>query len=226
MDVFSRVYAETTVKVAVINVPWALRWPVGWVLDVCPSRLRARVHVLGSEYEAALEEDIDAEAMRLLRSYDATLASHRGRRLPSAAGPSASAAEEPPAAAAAAAEPNASDATASGAAAPQGTPPCAECLASGTEPPSTWADVSGSWVVHHAEGDVDGVLALVGYGPWARSAFRLGNYGAGVARIDITMRGPRDIKLIFGGGPMPATTNELRIDGTTPCARNRAPCHH
>jgi len=91
--------------------------------------------------------------------------------------------------------------------------PCAECLTHGTEAPEHWGAVSGSWVVHRTEGDVDGVLGLVGYGPMARAAFRVGQYGRGVSRIDITMHGPRQVTLSFGGGPMPTTTNVLSIDG-------------
>ena len=64
--VFSRMYAETTCKVAIINLPWALRWPLKLVLDVLPPRTRARVHVLGGAWEDVLARDLDDEAMRWL----------------------------------------------------------------------------------------------------------------------------------------------------------------
>lgn len=91
---------------------------------------------------------------------------------------------------------------------------CIECQQHGTSPPDNWAKVAGTWVVNRCEGDVDGVLKLVGYGPMARSAFKIGRYGAGVAQIDIIMHDALSCTLTFGGGPMPATTNAMRIDGT------------
>ena len=222
--VFSRIYAETTVKVAIINVPWALRWALNLVLEVLPARTRARVHVLGSHFAGVLAADLDETALSLLVAPDRqALARHRGRRLPIPRGAAEAATLDPTTAATAHELPPPAAGSEVGQAARQapgpegavGAPrPCPECLASGTEPPSNWADVSGSWVVERAEGDVDGVLGRVGYGPMARGAFRIGNYGAGVARIDITMHSPRRITLIFGGGPMPATTNVLDIDGT------------
>ena len=84
----------------------------------------------------------------------------------------------------------------------------------GTEPSKHWYECAGHWVVDHAEGDMDGVLGLLGYGPIARGAFKLANYGAGVANLDIEMHGPRHCTLTFGGGPMPSTTNELLVDGS------------
>jgi len=91
---------------------------------------------------------------------------------------------------------------------------CIECQQRGTAPPAHWAAVSGKWVVDRTEGDVDGVLRQVGYGPLARSTFKLMSYGAGVAEIDIVMHDGHTCTLTFGGGPMPATTNRMRVDGT------------
>ena len=91
---------------------------------------------------------------------------------------------------------------------------CVEARQKGTPPPPHWADVGGRWVVDRTEGDVDGVLGLVGYGAWARGAFKLAQYGRGVAQIDITMHSARSCTLTFGGGPMPPTTNSMRVDGT------------
>jgi len=92
--------------------------------------------------------------------------------------------------------------------------PCPEAMLRGTEPSGHWAEVAGRWVVDRTEGDVDGVLGLVGYGPWARGAFKLGQYGRGVAELDIIMHDGRSCTLTFGGGPMPKTTNTMRVDGT------------
>jgi hypothetical protein len=95
-----------------------------------------------------------------------------------------------------------------------GEPVCKEAQDKGTEPSAHWADVAGRWVVDRTEGDVDGVLGLVGYGTWPRTAFKLAQYGRGVAHIDITMHSARSCTLTFGGGPMPPTTNSMRVDGT------------
>jgi len=91
---------------------------------------------------------------------------------------------------------------------------CTEAQQRGTEPPAHWAYVTGQWVVDRVEGDIDGVLRLVGYGPMVRGAFRLAQYGKGVAELEITMHSARSCTLVFGGGPMPATTNSMRVDGT------------
>jgi len=95
-----------------------------------------------------------------------------------------------------------------------GSEPCKEAEKSGTAPPAHWGDVAGRWVVDRAEGDVDGVLRLVGYNGLARGAFKLAQYGKGVAEIDITMHNARSCTLTFGGGPMPPTSNSMRVDGT------------
>ena len=84
-----------------------------------------------------------------------------------------------------------------------------------TEPSAHWYECGGRWLVHHAEGDIDSVLGCLGYGPVVRSAFRLANYGAGIASLEIAMHGPQRCTLTFGGGPMPETTNTLRVDGST-----------
>lgn len=80
MRAFSRIYAESTVKVAIINLPWLLRLPMATVLEVLPQRVRARVCILGDDYEEVLARDVDAEAMRLLRAGHDELSRHRGRR--------------------------------------------------------------------------------------------------------------------------------------------------
>lgn len=59
-----------------------------------------------------------------------------------------------------------------------------------------------------------GVLERVGYPSWARAAFKLGQYGKGVARIDIEMLSAVLPRMTFTGGPMPSTTNTIRVDGT------------
>jgi len=92
--------------------------------------------------------------------------------------------------------------------------PCPEAMQRGTEPSAHWAAVSGTWVVDRREGDVDAVLGLVGYGPIARSAFKLAQYGRGVAELEIQMHDGRHCTLTFGGGPMPKTSNTMRVDGT------------
>jgi hypothetical protein len=81
MVVFSRIFPETTVKVAIINLPWALQLPCATVLEVLPARVKARVHILGAEWESVLANDLDAEALRLLRAGPTELVRHRGQRM-------------------------------------------------------------------------------------------------------------------------------------------------
>lgn len=80
MIAFSKIYAETTVKVAIINLPWALRLPLAAVLEVLPARVRARVRILGEDFGSVLASEIDAEALRMLRAEAWELGRHRGRR--------------------------------------------------------------------------------------------------------------------------------------------------
>jgi hypothetical protein len=77
----SNVYPDTTVKVAIINLPRMLKLPLASVLSVLPARVQARVVLLGDDYERVLAEDLDADALRLMTADRSTLARHRGRRI-------------------------------------------------------------------------------------------------------------------------------------------------
>ena len=53
---------------------WKLIKPL---LDVLAPELRAKVHILGSDYEEFLRGDLDKEALEFLRADSAVISSHR-----------------------------------------------------------------------------------------------------------------------------------------------------
>jgi hypothetical protein len=80
MTAFSRIYAETTVKVAIVGLPTALRLPLSSVLEVLPPRVRSKVSILGDDYVECLARELDDEAIRLLAAHPDELGRHRGVR--------------------------------------------------------------------------------------------------------------------------------------------------
>lgn len=78
LGVFASIYAETTGRSVIINLPWALRLPVMGLVNVLPQRVKAKVAVLGPDWQEILAEEVDDEAMRAIvdASFDPT--THRG----------------------------------------------------------------------------------------------------------------------------------------------------
>jgi hypothetical protein len=80
MTAFSNIYTETTAKVAIINLPWAIKLPLSTVLEVLHPRVKRKISILGADWERVLAAEVDEEAMRLLRAPAEVLWRHQGAR--------------------------------------------------------------------------------------------------------------------------------------------------
>ena len=78
LGVFASIYAETTGRSVIINLPWALRVPVMGPIKVLPQRVQVKVAVLGDNWREVLAQELDEDAMRLLGDPHVDLTAHRG----------------------------------------------------------------------------------------------------------------------------------------------------
>lgn len=81
LKIFSKAFTGITARVCIINMPaWAVRL-LDPLLAAVPAHVRSRVVVLGADWEPTVAQDVDAEALSLIKADASTLARHRGTRL-------------------------------------------------------------------------------------------------------------------------------------------------
>ena len=81
LKIFSKAFTGITARVCIINMPsWAMRL-LDPLLAAVPAHVRSRVVVLGADWEPTVAQDVDAEALSLIKADARTLARHRGTRL-------------------------------------------------------------------------------------------------------------------------------------------------
>lgn len=76
------VYAETTCKAVLINLPRAVAMPVRGILSVLPERVARRVLVVGEGETFDFGCELDDEAQRMLHASGPALSAHVGTALP------------------------------------------------------------------------------------------------------------------------------------------------
>ena len=79
LTVVTSVYAETTAKAVLINLPRAVAVPVRSILSLLPERVARRVLVIGDGEAYDFSNELDADAIRMLQS--TALTTHVGTQL-------------------------------------------------------------------------------------------------------------------------------------------------